>query len=311
MRAGEINFAPETIVPAKERDDCMKKVFKVEDLNRMNDVFAKYIFANEERKKLTLGLINSFFDFEGTAEIIDLAFKDREIDPDREEGKGAVLDVLGECSDGTLVNVEIQLEQFEEMGRRSLYYWAKLYQRRLLKGEDYETLFRTVTINILDYALFPDAEWKDYHSCFSVLNTKDLHHALTKDLEIHFVELPKWHYKKGAKMKRLERWLAYLSSKTTMEEREALAMVDEDIRTAMEAEKEFVQDYEYMSAYDRREKYLRDQRAHEKFVRNEGVAEGKAEAKKELIIAWRNKGKPDSEIAELLDMGVDEVRQVK
>ena len=311
MRAGEINFAPEAIVPAKERDDCMKKVLKVEDLNRMNDVFAKYIFANEERKKLTLGLINSFFDFEGTAEIIDLAFKDREIDPDREEGKGAVLDVLGECSDGTLVNVEIQLEQFEEMGRRSLYYWAKLYQRRLLKGEDYETLFRTVTINILDYALFPDAEWKDYHSCFSVLNTKDLHHALTKDLEIHFVELPKWHYKKGAKMKRLERWLAYLSSKTTLEEREALAMVDEDIRTAMEAEKEFVQDYEYMSAYDRREKYLRDQRAHEKFVRNEGVAEGKAEAKKELIIAWRNKGKPDSEIAELLDMGVDEVRQVK
>ena len=264
----------------------MKKVFKVEDLNRMNDVFAKYIFANEERKKLTLGLINSFFDFEGTAEIIDLAFKDREMDPDREEGKGAVLDVLGECSDGTLVNVEIQLEQFEEMGRRSLYYWAKLYQRRLLKGEDYETLFRT-------------------------LNTKDLHHALTKDLEIHFVELPKWHYKKGAKMKRLERWLAYLSSKTTMEEREALAMMDEDIRTAMEAEKEFVQDYEYMSAYDRREKYLRDQRAHEKFVRNEGVAEGKAEAKKELIIAWRNKGKPDSEIAELLDMDVDEVRQVK
>ena len=289
----------------------MKKVFKVEDLNRMNDVFAKYIFANEGRKKLTLGLINSFFDFEGTAEIIDLAFKDREMDPDREEGKGAVLDVLGECSDGTLVNVEIQLEQFEEMGRRSLYYWAMLYQRRLLKGEDYETLFRTVTINILDYALFPDAEWKDYHSCFSVLNTKDLHHALTKDLEIHFVELPKWHYKKGAKMKRLERWLAYLSSKTTMEEREALAMMDEDIRTAMEAEKEFVQDYEYMSAYDRREKYLRDQRAHEKFVRNEGVAEGKAEAKKELIIAWRNKGKPDSEIAELLDMDVDEVRQVK
>ena len=139
------------------------------------------------------------------------------------------------------------------------------------------------------------------------MNTKDQHHALTKDLEIHFVELPKWHYKKGVKMNRLERWLAYLSSKTTMEEREALAMMDEDIRTAMEAEKEFVQDYEYMSAYDRREKYLRDQRAREAFVREEG----KAEAKKELIIAWRNKGKPDSEIAELLDMDEDEVKQIK
>ena len=176
-----------------------------------------------------------------------------------------------------------------------------------------------LTISILDYVLFPDAEWQDYHSCFAVQNTKDLHHALTKDLEIHFVELPKWHYKKGAKMKRLERWLAYLSSKTTMEEREALAMVDEDIRTAMEAEKEFVQDYEYISAYDRQEKYLRDQEAREAFVREEGEAagfakgkvEGKAEAKKELIIAWRNKGKPDSEIAELLDMDEDEVKQIK
>ena len=164
-----------------------------------------------------------------------------------------------------------------------------------------------LTISILDYELFPDAEWKDYHSCFAVQNTKDLHHALTKDLEIHFVELPKWHYKKGVKMNRLERWLAYLSSKTTMEEREALAMMDEDIRTAMEAEKEFVQDYEYISAYDRQEKYLRDQEAREAFVREEG----KAEAKKELIIAWRNKGKPDSEIAELLDMDEDEVKQIK
>ena len=100
----------------------MRKVLKVEDLNRMNDVFAKYIFANEARKQLTLGLINSFFELEGTAEIIDFAFKDRELDPDREEGKGVVLDVLGECSDGTLVSVEIQLEQFKAMGKRSLLY---------------------------------------------------------------------------------------------------------------------------------------------------------------------------------------------
>ena len=36
----------------RERDDCMRKILKVDDLNRMNDVFAKYIFANEARKQL-------------------------------------------------------------------------------------------------------------------------------------------------------------------------------------------------------------------------------------------------------------------
>ena len=294
----------------KERD-CMGKVLKVEDLNRMNDVFAKYIFANEARKQLTLALINSFFEFEGTAEIVNFEFKDREVDPDRPEGKGAVLDVLGESSNGTLVNVEIQLEQFEDMDKRTLHYWAKLYHRRLLKGEDYDNLLRTVTINILGYNIFQDTEWKDYHSCFAVLNTKDLNHALTRDLEIHFVELPKWQHDGSRKMKRLERWLAYLSSKTTMEERRLLAMEDADIRTAMEAEKEFVKDYEYISAYDREEKYQRDKRAREKFVREEGEAHGFAKGIAKAVLALRKKGKTDTVIAELLDMDIKEVQAIQ
>jgi len=79
----------------KERNDCMRKVLKVEDLNRMNDVLAKFIFANEARKLLTLDFVNSFFEFEGTDEITDFEFSDRELDPDRNQGKGVVLDVVG------------------------------------------------------------------------------------------------------------------------------------------------------------------------------------------------------------------------
>ena len=175
----------------KERDGCMRKVLKVEDLNRLNDAFAKYIFANIDRKPLTLDFVNSFFEFEGTDKITDFEFGDREMDPDREQGKGVVLDVVGKSSDGTLTNVEIQLEQFSFMDRRTLHYWAQLYHRRLKSGEDYDRLGRTVTINILDYRLFSEEVWPAYHSCFAALNTKDLRHALTKDLEIHFVELPK------------------------------------------------------------------------------------------------------------------------
>ena len=48
--------------------------------NRMNDALAKFIFANEQHKDSTLALINSVFEFEGTKEIVDLEFKDRELD---------------------------------------------------------------------------------------------------------------------------------------------------------------------------------------------------------------------------------------
>ncbi|MBQ9573612.1 MAG: Rpn family recombination-promoting nuclease/putative transposase [Acidaminococcaceae bacterium] len=285
------------------------KNFKVD--NRMNDAFAKFIFANEKRKQLTLDLINGFFELEGTAVIQDLEFSDRELDREVEEGKGVVLDVVGRSCDGTLVNVEIQLEQFQEMGKRTLYYWSQLYHRRLKKGEEYPELARTVTLNLLDYRLFKDEEWPEYHSCFAVLNTKDMQHRLTNNLEIHFVELPKWKHDGSRQMKRLERWLMYLSSKTTDEERRMLAMEDENIRTAMEAEKEFAKDPLLITAYEQHQKYLWDKHAREAFVREEGeaigyekgkaegIAEGKVEALKAFVAVLRASGKSEEEIAEI------------
>ena len=286
------------------------EVLTVENLNRMNDAFAKFIFANEARKQLTLDLVNSFFEFEGTTQITDFKFSDRELDPERKLGKGVVLDVVGESSDRTLVNVEIQLQQFDDMDRRTLYYWSQLYTRRLLRGEDYESLNRTVAINIMDYRLFLDEIWPEYHSCFAVLNTRNVEHALTKDLEIHFVELPKLVVSKRKNTRHLERWLRYLSPKTTMEERRRLAMEDSNIHTAMEAEKEFVKNPICITAYEQHQKYLRDKHAREKFVRKEGEAIGKAKAEHDMIKLLHTSGMSAEEIATRLNKDIAVVRQI-
>ncbi|MBR1660740.1 MAG: Rpn family recombination-promoting nuclease/putative transposase [Acidaminococcaceae bacterium] len=314
-----------------EKEGSGNEELTVENLNRMNDAFAKFIFANEKRKQLTLDFVNSFFGFEGTGQIQDFKFSDRELDPDRKNGKGVVLDVVGESSDGTHVNVEIQLEQFDDMDRRTLYYWSRLYVRRLQKGGDYSELNRTVTLNILDYKLF--GEWPYYHSCFAVLNTKELSHALTKDLEIHFVELPKLKNTNRTNTRHLERWLRYLSPKTTMEERRRLAMEDANINTAMEAEKEFVKDPLCITAYEQHQKYLRDKRARESFLRKQeerrlreatekatkkgmekgmaqGIAQGMAQAEKEMIMALHASGMSVEEIAMRLKREMAEIQQI-
>ena len=96
-------------------------------------------------------------------------------------------------------------------------------------------------------------------------------------------------------------------------------MEDADIRTAMDAEKEFVQNYEYISAYDREEKYQRDKRARDKFVRKEGeaigeargFAKGEASGIAKAVNALRKKGKSDAVIAELLDMDIKEVQKIQ
>ena len=189
------------------------------------------------------------------------------------------------------------------------------YGRRLKAGEDYKNLDRTVIISILSYNLFEEQIWSSYHSCFAVLNTKDLRHKLSEDLEIHFVELPKWHKGDVARLNSLERWLAYLSPETTDEERRRLAMEDAAIDTAMKAEKTFLSNSGYLTAYERQQMYLRDMRAMKEAARDEGHeegfaagrAEGEAMAMRKNISALRRKGKSASEIAELLDINLAEV----
>ena len=185
-----------------------------------------------------------------------------------------------------------------------------------------------MVISILSYNLFNEMSWPHYHSCFAVLNTKDVNHKLSDDLEIHFVELPKWHKGDLKKLNSLERWLAYLSPDTTDEERRQLAMEDTAIGTAMKAEKVFLSNSDYLTAYERRQKNLRDMRAMKEAARDEGLeegreagytegraegraeglAEGEAKAMRKSVMALRRKGKPDTEIAELLELSLADVQ---
>ena len=80
-------------------------------LNRLNDVLMKYVFAREDQKEVTLSLINAVFAAENYALLEDFQFLDRELDPENREDKEARLDILGRSSDGTSVNVEVQVEE--------------------------------------------------------------------------------------------------------------------------------------------------------------------------------------------------------
>lgn len=104
-------------------------------------------------------------------------------------------------------------------------------------------------------------------------------------------------------------------------------MEDANIYTAMEAEKEFVKDPFYITEYEQRQRYLRDQHAHDKFVRKEGeaigeargfakgeaigIAKGITEGIAKAVNALRKKGKTDTVIAELLDMDISEVQAIQ
>ncbi len=283
-------------------------------LNRLNDILMKYVFADNARKHITLSLINAVFALEGTPPLVDFTFRDREISPDNVEGKESQLDILGSSSDGTVVNVEVQVGRLNAMGKRSLYYWSRLYNQ-LRRGRPYGDLPRTVCISLLAFNLFTDVELaSDWHSCFAVMNKKRPKHLLAEDLEIHFLELPKWERllrRNTSEYSAIEKWLAYFSRSTTPEQMEELAMSEAIIRDALQAEHRFMQDPNLVTAYDQAEKARLDRIAREEYLLDQGRKQGLDEGRKAGLDEGRKEGHRDIALTLLgMNMPIDEIATI-
>ena len=283
------------------------------NLNRMNDALFKNIFA--QNSDITLSLINSVFEFQGTALITDIEFIDRNLDAEEDDGKESRLDLLGRSPDGTVINLEIQVAKQEYMGRRSLYYWSRLYNE-LKSGEEYTELKRTVTINILDFNLFEKKKYPSYHSCFGVYDLKT-GNQLTSDCELHFLELPKWNLKTVKETNRLERWLSYFFKKTTVAELEEIAMLEPAIQKAFKAETIFTQDEINRRRYELREKNQRDRVAQINYAVKQAVTQAVTEEREKYVqeeeqrvISWIKKGKSFEDIMDFTSLTPERVQQL-
>lgn len=93
--------------------------------------------------------------------IESIELKNTEIVPETYEGKFSRLDLNMKLND-TLVNVEIQINSHPDFRDRTMFYWAKLFTSELESGQNYTMLKPAITINILDFVMFPDRE--DYHT---------------------------------------------------------------------------------------------------------------------------------------------------
>ena len=223
------------------------------ECNPLNDYLFKFIFGREERKRITLSFLNAVLGREGVDELQDITFIDRDIEPQFAEDKLSRLDLYGVASDGSRINIEVQLVNLQHMEKRTLYYWARMYQS-IRRGDSYQKLDRAITINLLNFAMLPQQKPHTVYGLYDIQSG----HRLTDDLEIHFIEIPKFQVKSIKELKRLERWMAYFSNKLSEEEMEELAMSETAIREAIQAEHVFMQDEIERWQYEQREKAVRD-----------------------------------------------------
>lgn len=69
-------------------------------INRLNDFYVKYLLGSEKRKHLTIHFLNAVLYGDDAPQIADVFFLDKDLDPERADGKPAKLDILAKTDQG-------------------------------------------------------------------------------------------------------------------------------------------------------------------------------------------------------------------
>ena len=283
---------------------------RTRDFNALNDLLFKFIFGRKENKAITLSFINAVLGLEGARALIDLRFADREIDPEEETGKGSTLDLLCMTNDETQINIEVQVQNRHNMGQRSLYYWAKLYQSTLGRGENYNNLRRTVAINLLGYEYLP---LSGFHHMYGLYDETGKH-RLTEDIEIHFLELPKVTRQDIRSMRTLDKWMAFIGNKLSDEEMEAIAMSEAAIDTAWDRVEAFMRDAGQRHKYEQREKfehdYVSDMEGSWKQGMQQGISKGRQLGIAHMAMNMLRVGTPVATVAQMAELPESVIRKM-
>ena len=181
-----------------------------------NDYLFKRLLGAEENKAILQDLLEVILDIPHK-EIEEIELLDKELKKDQLEDKTGILDVKVRLKNKTIINIEIQALWDDSFINRTLFYWAKIYIEEFKQGEDYSSLNKCITINIVGKGFKLNNKIHSRY-CLKDIETDEI---LTDILEIHFLNL-----EKARELKNIDdplvRWLLFIDS-NSKEERAMLA----------------------------------------------------------------------------------------
>lgn len=285
------------------------------------DYAFKQLFGSEKNKEITIVFLNAILQKTGRDTIKEVMFVNQEVGGEYIDDKQSRLDIVVRTQAGDLINVEMQLSNQNDMMKRTMFYWSRLFTDQLQKGKGYHTLLPTITINICDFTLFTESE--AYHSTYHLYEDTSLKRLAKVDdvLEIHFIEMNKfiqaWHNDTlNAFDDILVRWLLLLGMVDARKQKvyddiyvelEALAMKDEHLVEAFNAWEELSQTPDTIIAYHSRLKAIIDEEAKLDYAEHKGKKKQAFDTAKVLLA---NKI-ADTIIIQSTGLTVDELSELK
>lgn len=188
-------------------------------VNPKVDLVFKKLFGTEENKDILLSLINAILPH--YQQIATIELKNPYNLADYTDGKLTILDIKAEDEKGIQYDIEMQIRGSGFYGKRTLYYWAKIFGSQLdyIQNDDndkydgeggYSELKKCIVISLMDFTFFDDDVC---HRCFTLKNreTNQIHKDLDY-LDLYFIEMKKFTKDLGLAKTVLDRWINFLNN---------------------------------------------------------------------------------------------------
>ena len=250
-----------------------RTVLRREKMSNHLDLVVKRIFGNENNPRILISFLNAVIKPKDLIQSVQIMNND--IDKESIEDKFSRLDIKAKTNKNELINIKIQIKDEHNMIKRSLYYWSKMFEGQLTEGQKYDTLAKTICINILNFKCL---KTKEAHSIYRLkeINTNE---ELTDLQEIHFIELPK--LPKNEEIKDVfDAWMEFIENPISNKLQKAEMTIQEIKEAKNELLRLSANDKERMKYEDRRAALLDKVSALEN-AEEKGIEIGKEIGKKE------------------------------
>lgn len=185
---------------------------KVDRLPITDDYIFKRVFAFEGNESALKDLLEAIL----KKDIKTVTIKNPEIIPYEKDEKRGLLDIKAETGDGTILDIEMQMEDEKNTDERGTQYLGKMITEQLKKGDKYKKLKKSIVIFITNYNFL---KRNSYHSVGKMKFDETLkeeyvdmgyekeEQIASKYIEFHYIELPKYKRKEPSKFTKLDQWM--------------------------------------------------------------------------------------------------------
>jgi predicted transposase/invertase (TIGR01784 family) len=254
-------------------------------INPKIDFAFKRIFGSSESKNILKSFLNALI-YEGKPMIEDLEILDPALASKLPGLKDTYLDVKAKINDGKTVIIEMQVLNVSSFAKRVIYNAAKTYATQLGRGEGYTKLKPVLALTITDFEMFENDQ--DVISHFVFKQTKRFFDYPDPEIELFFVELPKFNKTLEELETITDQWIYFMKNAPSLEiVPETMGEISE-IKQAFAIANEANLSRAELEDLEKREMFIEDQRnlivRGQQEGRQQGLDEGRQEGMREKAL---------------------------